>query len=400
MTAPARIASVDALRGFALFGILVVNSMVFASGYYSAGVPDPLFHRSSDDAVRYVVALLFETKFYLLFSFLFGYSVTLQMLAAERAGSAFMPRMLRRQAGLWVLGALHAVLLYYGDILSTYAVLGLLLLWLRHRSDDAMLKLACWLVAVTAVCWGVIGALVLLMPVESLYAGLAEKAEATVQAYRGTPAMVVAQNLRELSEAWLVIVLVQAPCALAMFALGYVAGCRQMLAEPEAYAVLFRRLLAGGLLIGLPGALVYAWGQVAQGAWPLLTLAVGLATAPFLTAAYAVAGVWLFQHPKGASLVRWLAPAGRMALTHYLLQSAVCALIFYGYGLRLMGQLSPLQVMCVAVLLFGVQMLMSRWWMARFAYGPAEWLLRAVTILAWPSWRKREAGLPADQGGR
>ena len=84
---------------FALFGILVVNIGVFASPYYGSGVVDPAFGRPLDLAASWVFGLLFETKFYLLFSFLFGYSFTLQMAAAERGQAAFLPRFLRRLAG-------------------------------------------------------------------------------------------------------------------------------------------------------------------------------------------------------------------------------------------------------------------------------------------------------------
>ena len=86
---PARLQQVDALRGFALFGILVVNIGVFASPYYGSGVVDPAFGRPLDLAASWVFGLLFETKFYLLFSFLFGYSFTLQMAAAEARPGGF-----------------------------------------------------------------------------------------------------------------------------------------------------------------------------------------------------------------------------------------------------------------------------------------------------------------------
>lgn len=118
---------VDALRGFALLGILVVNIASFASTYYGLGIPDPMALSLADRGASFVRAFVFETKFYLLFSFLFGYSFTLQMRSAERGGKAFVPRMVRRHVGLWVIGVVHAVLLYYGDILTTYAVLGAVL---------------------------------------------------------------------------------------------------------------------------------------------------------------------------------------------------------------------------------------------------------------------------------
>ena len=103
---------VDALRGFALLGILVVNIASFASTYYALGIPDPMAVSSADRIASFMRAFAFETKFYLLFSFLFGYSFTLQMRAAERDGKPFAPRMVRRLVGLWAIGVANAVLLY------------------------------------------------------------------------------------------------------------------------------------------------------------------------------------------------------------------------------------------------------------------------------------------------
>lgn len=127
-----RLAQVDALRGFALLGILVVNIGYMASTYHGSGLEDPGFASPLDGAVRWFVTVFFEAKFFLLFSFLFGYSFTLQLDSAERSGARFAPRFLRRLAGLFVLGALHAVLLFPGDILTMYAVLGLILLAARR----------------------------------------------------------------------------------------------------------------------------------------------------------------------------------------------------------------------------------------------------------------------------
>src|SRR3989344_4484176 len=108
--------AIDALRGFALLGILMVNAGSFASTYFGVGVSDPAFSRPVDHAVRWLVSFFFETKFYLLFSMLFGYSFALQMDAARRTGSAFVPRFLRRLLGLALLGVAHAWLLFAGDM--------------------------------------------------------------------------------------------------------------------------------------------------------------------------------------------------------------------------------------------------------------------------------------------
>ena len=145
---PARIDSLDALRGFALLGILVVNIQLFASGAGNLGL-QPEGTGPLDQAVRFLVALAFEGKFYLLFSFLFGYSFTFQAQSAERDSADFPARMRRRLAMLWIVGALHAVLVFYGDILATYAVMGMVLLVWRDKDDRQLWRAACTLFGIT-----------------------------------------------------------------------------------------------------------------------------------------------------------------------------------------------------------------------------------------------------------
>ena len=218
--APGREHAVDALRGFALLGILMVNAGSFASTYFGAGVVDPAFARPVDQAVRWCVALLFETKFYLLFSLLFGYSFALQMDSAQRAGSAFVPRMLRRLVGLALLGLAHAWLLFAGDILVTYALLGLVLLVVRRVQPVTAVALAIGLLGATAAGWGLLAWLVAQMPPMDLpVAELHAKAQQAAQAYRASALDAIAQRGRDMAEGvWFVLVFVQGPCALAIFA--------------------------------------------------------------------------------------------------------------------------------------------------------------------------------------
>jgi len=381
---------VDALRGFALLGILVVNIASFASTYYALGIPDPLAMSLADRIASFMRAFAFETKFYLLFSFLFGYSFTLQMRAAERDGKPFAPRMVRRLFGLWAIGVAHAVLLYYGDILMAYAVLGAVLLMLRRRGDVFLACAAVGLVLLTALLWAGVGSrytqLDMQMAVQAAYADAA----AALAAYRATALSVIVQHVRDLSQTWWVTALVQAPEALAVFFAGFIAGKRGLLAHVEAHRRLLWRVLWWGLAIGLPGALAYALPtlHLNDAVRELQDLSITLLTAPFLSAAYAAGMLLVFQTGRGRVLARALAPAGRMALTNYLLQSLVCAWIFLAYGLRLIGTLGPLATFGVALVIFAGNLLLSAWWMGRFAYGPVEWLLRAVTYLRLPPIRR------------
>ncbi|RST55511.1 DUF418 domain-containing protein [Variovorax sp. MHTC-1] len=392
---PPRLLHLDALRGFALLGILMVNITAFASAYFGIAAPDPAFARPVDRAVRWLVAFLFETKFYLLFSFLFGYSFTLQMTAAERSGKAFEPRMLRRLLGLWLIGAAHAVWLFHGDILGTYAVLGLVLLWLRQQTDAQAAWRACVLTLMPAAVMAVLGGLRIHAGEAVDFAGAAARASAAQMAWLGTPATVVAQRLQELGQTWWIVVLIQGPCALAMFMLGFLAGKRDMFARLDRYRGLWRRLAGWGLAVGLPGALVYATATVYRigSGWEIVGLAVSLLSAPFLSAAYVGFAMMLFERARGMRIARLLAPAGRMALSNYLMQSLVCALIFTAYGLGWMGRVSPAACVLIASIIFATQLAASRLWLRHFSYGPVEWALRALTVGAWPAMR-RAAELP------
>lgn len=396
-----RLEQLDALRGFALFGILTVNITAFASPFFSSMLIDPRYVSPLDHTVRLLIAWLFEAKFYLLFSFLFGYSFTLQIAAAERAEAAFVPRFSRRLLGLLILGLLHAFLLFSGDILIGYALMGALLLKLRHWDDEKAIKVAFRLIKWQVFIWGTLGVLAALSGEDPMFAddGAIAAAFAEIMkteiGYHGAPADVVAQNWRVLSqEAWIGVGLVQMPNTVAMFLLGLVAGRRRWLEDPAAALAMLRPRLPLLATLGLGGSLLYAFPSSLQHGYSsavFLGMTVLLLSAPFLTASYIALMLTLFQSRFGPALIRALAPAGSMSLSNYLAQSLVCALLFTGYGLKLMGQLAPLSVFLIGCALFALQLSLSAWWMRRYRYGPFEWLLRALTLAQWPSWRRTEA---------
>lgn len=386
-----RIADVDALRGFALLGILQVNIMAFSSVMY--GIPSSGAEQSFgfSDLVHLFISTIFEMKFYLLFSFLFGYSVTLQMQSAVRAGEAFVPRFLRRQAGLWVIGLLHAVLLFHGDILSTYALLGVVLLLWRNSLDRALVKSAIWLIGITAVLWASLGVLLWNYPEQPDTVQLLSEAQLAYTAYTGSFSSVIMQHLNELKVMWLILLLIQAPCALAMFLLGFLAGKHQFLAQPDQYRPYLKPAITAGLFIGLPASFITALtALLAAGThWEMLGLALSLATAPLLTFGIIAIMLKFFSTERGLFWRDALAPAGRMALSNYLLQSLICGFIFYGYGLGLIDQTSAFTNVLIGLAIFAFQLVFSRWWMKHYYYGPLEWLLRALTIGHWSDLKRK-----------
>jgi uncharacterized protein len=373
-----RLVRLDALRGFALFGILAVNAWAFATGYYGSGIADP----ARDPAVQWIVSMFFETKFYLLFSFLFGYSFTQQLESAARAGVAFRPRVLRRHLGLAAIGAAHAVLLFHGDILTTYAVLGLVLLALRGISPGRAVRLAVVLILASGALWVLLGVLDVLTRTPTDVTAVSARVAETVAAYRGTPGTVLAERLRQLPGTLGLVVFLQAPSALAMFLLGFAAGKRRVLAEPRRHRALWSWLLRAGVPIGLAGAGFYAYIAVNHPGSAVETLAigVGILTAPLLTGGYVAALLRLFDTRAAAVF----APAGRLALSNYVLQSVVLGVVFTAYGLGLMGTLPYGAVCGLVVGIYAVQLALSALWLRSHRYGPLEWLLRAVTTGARP----------------
>lgn len=359
-----RVLNVDAVRGFALFGIFAVNVTFMASGYPGNLVTDPAFDSAVDHAVRMLSSVLIDMKFYVLFSFLFGYSFTLQM------GAAFPARTLRRLGGLFALGALHTVFLYGGDILTTYAIAGLALFFLRNVRDRTAIRIALALYAVVLLSMIASGLLVdrsAFLPSEA--EALANGAAAT-QALLGGWSANIGEHLAGLPLLILQAVTLQGPTALALFLLGMVAGRRQWLSGVRGDEPVLRRIQAIGFPVGLLGGIVYA---ASGGNGNTLAVAASVATAPLLAAAYVATLL------RMAVVREALAPAGRMALTNYLGQSVIGLIVFTGIGFGLAGEFSPLGLFGFVLVVFGGQLVVSALWMRRFRYGPMEWVLRWVT---------------------
>ncbi|CAM5335257.1 hypothetical protein GCM10010329_37320 [Streptomyces spiroverticillatus] len=398
LPAPRRIVEVDGLRGFALLGILLVNVLMMSgavdigggAGAVAAGGPGAAEDVGGgvDSVVAWLVAFLVQGKFYLLFAFLFGYSFTVQMASAERSGARVVPRTLRRTAGLLVLGVLHAVLLFSGDILTAYGLLGLILLASRNASPRAARTAAYWV-------WGSFSALLLLMSalmalVPPTAADLAEgdaDSAALAAAYRGSFGDVLGANLDQLPFVLLAAVL-GTGTILPAFLFGLAAGRSGWFDRTDPAKLL--RTVRIGLAVGVPTAALAATLELGAVRWSMLGSALGVLTAPALTAAYLAGMLLFFRTRPGRRVLAVLAPAGRMSLTNYLTQSLVMALVFTGYGFGLYGKLGVAVPVLMALVLYGVQLAVSGPLMRRHRHGPVEWLLRAVTLAGRPGGRSRQ----------
>ena len=400
-----RIEVVDVLRGFALCGILFVNIMWFKApgslGAFSFEGP------SLDRLVAAGVIALAQGKFFTLFSFLFGWGFATQLLRAEERGGGvgFPRRFLRRSAVLGLIGVVHIALLSEGDILLLYAVVGLLLLSLRHSRPEILLRWVKLLLVVPAVVWLLLfGALALGRAFPDGAEEIAASDRGTEEAFRTEARTTTAAYLEPAfartaatrvqiygRNAWLQLVL--APTVLAMFVLGLAAGRRDLARHAVDHRALLRRVRTWGLVIGLPLAALLAAGMsLLPTLSALICLALnGAVAGPLLAMAYGAGIALLWQRPGWQRWLRPLAAMGRMALTNYLLQSVIATLLFYGYGLGLARRVSPSLALLIAAAILAGQVLISGWWMRRYRFGPAEWLWRTLTYGARQPLRRAAA---------
>ena len=367
-----RVPQIDALRGFALCGIILGNIQWF-SGY--AVDPSPAKDvLGLDAAVTFALHVLVDGKFYGLFSLLFGASFAL-MIDRERALGRNPSGLARRRLiSLGALGTLHATLLWFGDILSLYAVAAIPLWWIlrsrpRHAWASSLVLLASpvflSLVLVTSVDAQAPPAL-LYGPIETLPAFGTGSAGALLDA-----------NAAFLQQRWvLALASGRLPRLLGLFVLGALLVRQRPVLSRRGWLALVTVAASANLMLGIlpqapplpPSPLGVARAAVESVALPTGALV------------YAAVGWRFVSRPSAVSSA--LAAAGRLSLTHYLGQSLLMAGLFYGVGLGLWGRLGAATSVAVGLGLVGMQVVLSPWLRARWGLGPGEralrWLSRPI----------------------
>ena len=394
VTAASRIVEIDMIRGFALFGVLLVNM-------YGFGADSIAWNSPADELAFSITRIFFESKMWTLFSILFGFGFAVQLQSAQARGFPNLPTYLRRLGVLFVLGAVHA-LLYDGDILMLYAELGLALLVVRRLPTRKLLMLAVGLMLVFPLARLVSdqgqeqsGESVQILSVSEARAELKDDQRSHVYA-TGTFAEVLADNASAIPadpledlytpESGLTV--------LAMFLVGFSLGRSGVLRDIPSLIVPIARMRVWGLGLGLTAmaaerVLAHTAGYALFGAQPA-GLGVQFAGdllftfgATVLALGYAATLINGAQTPRGRAMLAPLAGVGRLGLTVYLTQTLMFTTLFYGYGFCQAFRLSPLAVTGWAVVIFAVQIVACQWWLRRYRFGPVEWLWRCLTYLKW-----------------
>ncbi|WP_343519919.1 DUF418 domain-containing protein [Sphingomonas sp.] len=390
-----RILTLDTVRGVAVMGILLLNVIAFAMP--SAAYMNPRAYGGSEGlnlAVWLGNFILFDGKMRGLFSFLFGASTLLVIDLASAKGQSAAQVHYARMVWLLVFGLLHCWLIWWGDILNHYALVGMIAFFFRNSRVKTLITVAVILLVVHLVIASFIPLTVLMARAAPGGPGMAEAREALERGFGTPPAAWIAEQVAIYRGGWWGIALERfkearyLPLA-ALFQMGF---------ETLAYMLFGMAALKSGMLTG-------SWERRRYVKWAAIGFGIGI-PAYALLAAYILAsgfellavttGTWfatipvrplmiiawasliiLLMRPGGALTAR-TAAAGRMAFTNYLVTSLICTTLFYGYGFGWYGELSRAEVYLVVLAIWTLMLLWSKPWLERFAYGPLEWLWRSL----------------------
>lgn len=385
-----RYAILDILRGFALLGIVLANFPEFSLyTFLPEAAAASLPTAGIDRVVRYLQYLFIDGKFYTIFSLLFGIGFSIILSNAARRGADGFRIFYRRMLVLVVIGFLHLMFLWSGDILMLYALLGLLLPLYRRVSNRSLLL---W-----AFVWMALPVVVDFV-VESFDLALSAPAVALQQHYcarYGITESNFAYWLRDATHygetfdfliqgAW---VRVQEFIegnryfkVLGLFLLGFYIGRNRFYADLSCRVPQLKRVVRYGFMIGVPLSALYAWSAMNGRPWGL-----GAHSVLYLFSVYPlgfayVAGLCLcyLRHPQWKGF-RLFAMPGRMALTNYIGQSLFGMLLFYGIGFGLGADMGLVYVEVTAAGVWLVQAFFSGLWLHYFQFGPLEWVWRMLT---------------------
>jgi uncharacterized protein len=397
-----RIAALDIVRGFALLGILIMNMPGFSTSFFVEADGSHLWPGRIDQFAEQARDMLFSGKFNSMFSLLFGIGFTLQfarMQAAEpeRATTLY----LRRLIVLGVIGLLHASIFWTGDVLHIYAGLGLLLLFVLRRASDRTIVALIGLCLLYPALSGALRLLVTTPEVTASRVALAQAFEASNNAAYGHGSFLDAamEHAHEFAffygDRWSLWGTFGFWVQMAMtMLLGVLAG-RHRIAQriPELMPQIRRWhvwMLVLGLGFGVLFTVIFEL-QRAPGPTPLKILG-GVAywiSRLAMMLFYVLTIVRLAQKPAWAKRFQPIAAAGRMPLTNYLMQTALCTMLFYGWGFGLWNRVGPATCFVLAlVIFFLIQVPWSLWWLRRHEQGPLERVWSRLTygrVLAVPS---------------
>ncbi|RYZ55340.1 MAG: DUF418 domain-containing protein [Chitinophagaceae bacterium] len=383
----------DVLRGLALPGIFLNNIYAFSGyGYLEETQQQKFATYPVDRIADYLQIIFVEGKFYSLFSFLFGIGFSILLRRGQQKGHNTTALFYRRLLVLLLIGAAHLLLLWEGDILLLYALLGALLPLFRNVSDKTLLIWAAALILSPVVIdlvklWLQVSPAQFLQPI-----GVAIDAQNGITEQNWRSFLYTENSGWKEWRAWqesgwairfhYLLDSNRLPKVLGVFLLGFYAGRKMIYARLADHKPLLKKTMLWGYGVGLPFSIAMAYFEhdervVFTSAWGMAdTVSYALSVVPLALAYAATIGFFSLRYQQP---LNFFAPAGRMALTTYLSQTLIGILLFYNLGLGLGQQFGLLYLFCLVIAIYTLQAHFSRWWLRRFNYGPVEWIWRQLT---------------------
>ncbi|GIP23107.1 DUF418 domain-containing protein [Paenibacillus sp. J22TS3] len=396
-----RVQLIDGLRGFSLMGIVLANMLIFQYGLFGESEPQLFGIKGADLAFYSFLHITVVGSFMPIFAFMFGFGMIKMSESLKKRELRPKCHLTRRFLLLFVIGLLHSTFLWEGDILTFYGITGFFLLLFLNRKPKTLLV---WAVLLLFGA-GLLG-LPATNPADPLTAMSQDKQNYILQSkdIYGSGSYLEIKDFRnnadpfgETDETFIMLALVLAPLiTMPMFLLGMRAARIGTFDDPPAMRRTYSRRAAFLIPIGL---ILKTYGVLAQqlgaGSWPGVGIGETLG-GMLLALGYIYAFALLYTGSRRAALMARFETVGRLSLTNYLMQSAICTTIFYGYGLGLFGRAGVFIGALIAIAVYCTQLWLSPIYLKKFSRGPIEHVIRIWTYLSWRGQPKKKRRKPQN----
>ncbi|WP_332646598.1 DUF418 domain-containing protein [Lysinibacillus sp. 54212] len=374
-----RINFIDSLRGFALFGVIIINFAIFQYGELA----DELFSAGSyvDQATYVIITLFFRDSFYAIFIFLLGYSFIKMTESMQSGFIPFRMAIIRRALAFIVVGCIHGMFIFGNDVLLLYGLALFIYLAFAKSDVDTFFNWATVIAIITGIIFLIsnfMGDDITPSPSEKEAAIYANGSYAEIFELRLT----IVDEFQRIEFASLFAIIIVAVILffvlspltlgpLAFLGMGY--ARKRIFTDPQNDKALYKKLA-----LMLPVGIVFKAFLILHLPFQYFFFSVG---AWLVAGGYIGIFALLYTKYSEIRLFAWLANIGRLSLSMYIMQSIIGVLIFYGFGLGLFGKLGPFAGCLISIAVFLLQVWISQIYLKKFQRGPLEWLLRKWTYL-------------------
>ncbi|ULG72428.1 DUF418 domain-containing protein [Macrococcus brunensis] len=374
-----RIYSLDALRGFSLLGIVLMNVVGFTHDIFHLD-PFVMFQHGWNRVLYALDVLFIKQSFYPIFALLFGYGLSMMKESADKRGEAFLPIVYRRLLALLVFGMLHGMFIFSGDILQSYAIVMLIgvpfLFWDKMISMLASIVLFGFYILNSIIPFVING---LSMPRYDYMINAPRKAEQVMEVFRsGDITAIIALNKEHFFNYFFITdvenLLFRLSSLLPLILIGSYArraGWFEVIAHD-------RRFNGIGLLMFISGMMLKALPLIFYARYSADAVG-GYIGGVIVAASYVICIIRMSKHPQFRVITEPISQLGRMSFTIYILQSVLMFILTYGF--RLYGQMNLLETFSMACLIYALLLVFVHVYFKRFKQGPLEWIWRKITYL-------------------